>query len=239
MKKIAVGVISAMVGGAMLLSGGAASAQQKTSDVDIQSISPNPVVVPKGGERDAFIRVDATSDVDKVVVKVQPEGESFRTLSEKTVTRESWRFAVSFNSNDPEGKWSAIAEGFNKDGKKVAEDKAFFSVDIEEGKADTRITRFNADPYKVRKGKYVHFNGRLQVNDGGWEGARGEKVHIYYRANGYSTWKWVASDRTSWGGKFYAKARAWKSGTYKAVFKGDDDLKGSESRRDYVRVVRW
>ncbi|MFI9553188.1 hypothetical protein [Nonomuraea endophytica] len=239
MKKIAVGVISAMVGGAMLLTGGAASAQQKTSSVDIQSISPNPVVVPKGGEEDAFIRVNASSDVDKVTVKVQPEGDSFRTLSEKTVTQHSWRFAVSFDSNDPEGKWSAIAEAW-KDGKKVAEDKAYFSVDIEDDtKADSRITRFSADPFKVRKGKYITYSGRLQADDDGWEGARGEKVNIYYRANGYSTWKWVASGKTGWGGKFYAKSRAWKSGTFKAVFNGSDELNGSESRRDYVRVVRW
>ncbi|MFI6501169.1 hypothetical protein [Nonomuraea typhae] len=240
MKKIAVGVVSAMVGGAMLLTGGTATAQTRAASVEIQSISPNPVVVPKGGETTAYIKVNASSDVEKVTVKVRPEGNTFRALTDKTVTQQSWRFTTLFDSNDYEGKWSAIAEAFNKDGKKVAEDTAYFSVDIEEGgKSDTRITRFNADPYKVRKGKSIHFSGRLQVDDDGWEGVRGEKVDIYYRANGYSSWKWVASGKTKWGGKFYAKTRAWKSGTFKAVYEGSDELNSSESGRDYVRVVRW
>ncbi|WP_327087132.1 hypothetical protein OIE66_33110 [Nonomuraea sp. NBC_01738] len=238
MKKIAVGIISALVGGAMLLSGGTASAHTRTSTVEIRDISPNPVVVKAGGETTAYFKVDASSDIDKVTLKAQPEGE-YRALREKSVNAsESWRFSITFNDGDAAGKWSAIAEAYNKDGKKVAEDKAYFSVDIEKGKAETRISRFTADPYKVRKGKSIYFSGRLQVDDEGWEGVRGERVNVYYRANGSSGWKWVASAKTKWGGKFSTKTRAWRSGTFKAVYNGNDELDGATSRADYVRVTR-
>ncbi|GAA0943540.1 hypothetical protein [Nonomuraea longicatena] len=238
MKKIALGLVAATVGGAMLLSGGSALAQQRTSSVEIKDITPNPVSVKQGGETTAYFKVGASSDVDKVTLRVRLDGQ-FRTLSEKTVSDRNWRFSVDFNDSD-EGRWTAIAEAF-KDGKKVAEDTAAFAVEVEDaGKADTRITRFTADPYKVRKGKSIHISGRLQADEDGWEGASGEKVGIYYRANGNSGWKHIGTTTTKWGGKFNASTRAWKSGSFKAVFEGTDELNGSESGSDYVRVYkRW
>ncbi|MBN6052354.1 hypothetical protein JYK22_10465, partial [Nonomuraea sp. RK-328] len=238
MRKIAVGIVSALVGGAMLVSGGStAMAKTKASTVDIRDISPNPVVVKGDSETEAFFKVDASSDVDNVKLSVTPL--SVRTLrAQEAKQLESWRFSVPFNADDPEGKWRATAQAF-KDGKVVATDEAVFSVEVQEEKAETRISRFSADPYKVRKGKSVWFSGRLQVDDDGWEGVRGERVNVYYRANGSSGWKWVASADTKWGGKFTAKSRAWKSGTFKAVYEGNDELQGSESRTDYVRVVSW
>lgn len=239
MRKIAVGIISALVGGAMLVSGGsAASAQAKrASTVEIRDISPNPVVVGGDDETRAYFKVDASSDVQKVTLSVVPEGA--RTLRAKDVQeQQGWRFSVPFNANDPAGKWKATAAAFDKDGKQVASDSAYFSVEVKQGKADTRIVRFSADPDRVRKGRTIEFSGRLQVNDDGWEGARGEKVNIYYQANGSSGWKWVASSKTRWGGKFNAETRAWKSGQFKAVFDGTDELSGSESRTEYVKVYR-
>ncbi|MET7463152.1 hypothetical protein [Nonomuraea sp. NPDC005501] len=238
MRKIAVGIVSTLVGGAMLVSGGsAAMAKTKAATIDIRDITPNPVVVKDGGETEAFFKVDASSDVDNVKLSVSPLG--VRTLRAQEAKQiESWRFSVPFNSDDAEGKWRATAQAF-KDGKVVATDEAVFSVEIEEGKAETRVSRFSADPYKVRKGKSIWFSGRLQVDDDGWEGVRGEKVNVYYRANGSSGWKWVASGTTKWGGKFTAKTRAWNSGTFKAVYDGNDELDGSTSRTDYVRVYTW
>ncbi|GGO68992.1 hypothetical protein [Nonomuraea cavernae] len=241
MKKFAVGIVSALVGGTMLVSGGAAaSAQTKAPTVEIQNISPNPVIVRGNNETEAFFKVAASSDVEKVTLTVEPQG--FHTLRAKDVKAlESWRFAVPFNKYDPEGKWKATATGEDKDGKIVVSDSAYFYVDVRKGKADTRITRFSADPYKVRKGKSIYFSGRLQVDDHGWEGLRGQPVKVLYRANGSSGWKWVASTKSTWGGKFTAKSRAYKSGTFKAVYSGDRKLQSAESRTDYVRVYgsRW
>ena len=48
MRKLAVGIISAMAGGTMLMSGGVATASTTTKaapEVEIVDISPNPVVV--------------------------------------------------------------------------------------------------------------------------------------------------------------------------------------------------
>ncbi|MEQ4718830.1 hypothetical protein [Nonomuraea sp. B19D2] len=237
MRKIALGIVSALVGGAMLVSGaGAASAATKTdTQLKIRDISPNPVVVKAGAETTAYFDIGASSDVKKVELSVAPE--SVRTLRAKDVKDlEGWRFAVGFSEGDATGKWSATAVAFDSAGKEIAKDTAFFSVELEEGKAETRISRFSADPYKVRKGRTIEFSGRLQVDDEGWEGVRGEKVNIYYRANGSNGWKWVASAKTRWGGKFYAETRAYKSGTFRAVFNGTDELEGAKSRTDYVRV---
>ncbi|HEX4817221.1 MAG TPA: hypothetical protein VFV66_31140 [Nonomuraea sp.] len=223
----------------MLVSGaGAASATKADARVWIRDVTPNPVVVKPGAETTAYVHVRATSDVSKVVLTVIPTGAEMRIMQAKEPkVLESWRFSVGFTENDPAGKWKATATAYNAKGEEVAKDDAFFAVEIEEGKAETRITRFSADPYKVRKGKSIYFSGLLQeLEHGDWDGVRGEKVHIYYRANGSSGWKWVASDRTDRWGKFYAKTKAYRSGTFRAVFPGDSELEGTKSRTDYVRV---
>ncbi|MGP3954455.1 hypothetical protein ACTWPT_00550 [Nonomuraea sp. 3N208] len=238
MRKIALGIVSALVGGAMLVSGaGAASATKTDTQLKIRDITPNPVVVKAGAETTAYFDIGASSDVQKVELSVAPADNGFRTMRTKDVKDlEGWRFAIGFNENDPDGKWKATAVAFDSAGKELAKDEAFFAVEIHKGKADTAIWNFRADPYKVRKGKSIYFSGRLVVNDDGWEGVRGEKVNIYHRANGSSAWKWVASDWTGRGGKFYAQAKAYRSGTFRAVYAGDDELEPAKSRTDYVKV---
>ncbi|GAA2205979.1 hypothetical protein GCM10009850_014370 [Nonomuraea monospora] len=226
----------------MLVSGaGIASAATKAdTQLVIRDISPNPVVVKKGSETTAYFDVGASSDVQKVELSVAPAENNFRTLRTKDIKDlEGWRWAIGFNENDYAGKWKATAVAFDKDGKEIAKDDAFFSVEVEKGKLETTISRFSADPSKVRKGKSIHFSGRLLADDDGWEGVRGEKVNIYYKASYRSGWKWVASDWTGRGGKFYAKTKAYKSGTFRAVYAGDDELEGAKSRSDYVRVYSW
>ncbi|MEV6032292.1 hypothetical protein AB0L65_14140 [Nonomuraea sp. NPDC052116] len=237
MRKIALGIVSALVGGAMLMSGAstASAATKVDTQLKIRDIDPNPVVVEPGSETTAYFDIGASSDVKKVELSVAPEGA--RTLRAKDVKDlEGWRFAVGFTEGDPQGKWQATAVAFDSAGKEIAKDTAFFSVELEKSKSETRISRFSADPYKIRKGRTIEFSGRLQVDDDGWEGVRGEKVDVYFRANGSSGWKWVASAKTKWGGKFYAETRAYKSGTFRAVFNGNDELDGSKSRTDSVRV---
>ncbi|MEW9547458.1 hypothetical protein [Nonomuraea sp. NPDC050783] len=239
MRKIAVGFVSALVGGTMIVTGaGAASATTTKADTRlyIRSVTPNPVVVKKGEESTAYIHVRAGSDVEKVEVSVAPV-DGVRTFAAKSVKPlESWRFSVGFTDADPAGKWKATAVAFDKAGKQVSTDDAFFSVELAKTKADTRVSRFSAEPYKVRKGRSISFSGRLQVDDHRWEGVRGEKVNIYYRANGHSGWKWVTSTTTKWNGKFYATTKAYRSGWFRASFAGNDELNGSTSSADYVRV---
>lgn len=243
MNRIAVGLVSAVVGGTLLLSGGTAMAAQTAVEVDLVKINPNPVVVPKGGEATVEIDAIASTDTVKVELTVRPVSDQPRTLVAKEPKLvhdgQHWVFTVPFNAGDPSGTWRATVIATDKDGK-TDTDKATFGVEVKSGKLDTRIARFDAAPEPVRKGKTLYFSGRLQANDDGeWDGVKGADVAIYFRANGHSGWKWVADADTRWNGKFYAKARAWRSGHYKAVFEGDDDLNGSTSARDYVRIKRW
>ncbi|MET9343412.1 MULTISPECIES: hypothetical protein [unclassified Nonomuraea] len=238
MKKIAAGLIAAAMGGALLVTGGTAAQARTTLDVQIHDIQPDPVVVAKGGETTATFFVEATKDA-KVELRVEPVSD-IRTFAAKNVSvipnGDNWKFTVPFSSGD-EGKWRAIATATK--GGETDRDKATFDVEVKGGKADTRITSFRANPDPVKKGRSIWFSGRLQVDDEGWDGLRGGEVEIYFRANGSSGWKYVTSTETRWGGKFSAKTRAWKSGTFKAVYDGDDETNGSESRTDWVRVYSW
>ncbi|MEV2268882.1 hypothetical protein [Nonomuraea africana] len=238
MKKIAAGLIVATMGGALLVTGGTAAQARAALDVQIEDINPDPVVVAKGGEATASFYVDATQGAH-VELKVEPVGD-VRTFAAKSVSAipdgARWKFTVPFNSGD-EGKWRATATA-KKDGE-TDRDKAYFEVEVQGGKADTRITGFKASPDPVKKGRSLWFSGRLQANEDGWDGVRGGEVEIYFRANGSSGWKYVTSTESRWGGKFSAKTRASKSGTFKAVYEGDDDTNGSESRSDWVRVYSW
>jgi hypothetical protein len=245
MRKIAVGLVAAVASGTMLLSGGSAVAATATKapTLKIVDISPNPVVVKRGGETVATFSIKASPRIAKVELSVEPVGAKARTLRAKEVKPlENWRFSVPFTAHDPEGKWRAIAVAFDKKGKRVAHDSAHFFVDVRKGwtKADTRIVGFDAKDNTVRKGKWIQLSGRLQYERGHhWRNAAGEKVHIYYKASGSSVWKWVDSDRTDRWGKFDSKIRATKSGSFKAVFKGDRKLDDTTSRPEYVRVYGW
>ncbi|MEV0596319.1 hypothetical protein [Nonomuraea cavernae] len=109
---------------------------------------------------------------------------------------------------------------------------------VQVDKADTRLIKFNAYPEPVKRGKYVKFRGKLQVDDeGSWEGYSG-KVRLYFKPAGSRTWQYVKSTWSNDSGKVYTKVKGWKSGWWKLVFRGDDDTWGDTSRRDYVRVKR-
>jgi hypothetical protein len=102
----------------------------------------------------------------------------------------------------------------------------------------TRISHFNASPGVAWKGHTIGFTGRLEVrNDDHWRGDGREKVAIYYRSYGSTTWKQVASDWTDRHGVFHAKTRAVASGQFRAVYAGDDNADDSKSRTDSVRVI--
>ncbi|MFJ2033392.1 hypothetical protein [Streptosporangium sp. NPDC087985] len=240
MKRIAVGLLSAAVGGSLLLSAGTASAERTALSVRIDNVSPNPVIVKKGEDTRVTIEV-RTTEATRVELRLKPVSDQLRTLNvrEPKIIQEGdlWRFSTSFDENDFEGRWLAIAEAYDKDGKK-ATDQVNFSVKREvQEKIATRLTGFRASPSRVRKGRWVYFTGRLQISESrSWHGVRNEKVEIYFRPPGSSAWKWATSTRTDWQGGFRAKARASRNGEYRAVFEGSDRLDGSTSRSSGVRV---
>jgi hypothetical protein len=240
-KRIAVGVLSTVMGGSLLLTAGAGTASATSAElaVKIANVNPNPVVVKQGQETRVTVEVRTTEAV-RVELRLKPDSDQARTLAqeEPKLLHEGdlWRFVASFDKSDYEGRWLAIADAYDKNGKK-ATDQVNFSVKHEAGKVETRLNRFSADPESVRKGRWVHFAGRLQVRENSrWKGLDDEEVEIYFRSRGSSAWKYVTSADTDHRGRFYAKARAFRSGEFRAVFEGDDELGESASRSDWVRV---
>ncbi|WP_214319891.1 hypothetical protein [Nonomuraea sediminis] len=105
-------------------------------------------------------------------------------------------------------------------------------------KSDSRLIKFDAYPEPAKRGHYLRFKGKLQIDDAGtWEGY-GAKVRLYFKPKGSSHWQYVKTVWSTGSGKIYTKAKAWKSGTWKMVFRGDADFYGDTSRLDYVRVKR-
>ncbi|MFG1706699.1 hypothetical protein ACFLIM_26270 [Nonomuraea sp. M3C6] len=105
-------------------------------------------------------------------------------------------------------------------------------------KADTRLIKFNAYPEPVKRGKYLKFKGKLQVDDEGtWEGYSG-RVALYFKPLGSKKWQYVKTTWSSDSGRLYTKVKGWNSGHWRFVFGGDEDTYGSTSRKDYVRVKR-
>ncbi|MEU0520702.1 hypothetical protein [Streptosporangium sp. NPDC006007] len=242
MNRIAVGLLSAAVGGSLLLSAGTASAERTALSVRVDSVNPNPVVVENGRDTGVTIEV-RTTEATRVELRLKPVSDRFRAqdVREPKIMHEGdlWRFSTSFDENDFEGRWLAIANAYDKDGRKVT-DQVNFSVKQEQReKAETRLSSFRAGPQPVRKGRWVYFTGRLQVDDDRrWQGVEDEEVAIYFRSNDSNTWKWVASGDTERKGRFNARARALRSGEYRAVFEGNDELDESASRSAWVRVWR-
>ncbi|MBG0831024.1 hypothetical protein HS041_25010 [Planomonospora sp. ID67723] len=105
-------------------------------------------------------------------------------------------------------------------------------------RADSRVVKFNASPEPVRHGRYLKFTGKLQVRDDwGWDG-HSAKVGLYFKPKGSHKWYYVKSAWSAESGKLSTGAKAYQSGYWKFVFKGDEDFYGDSSRSDYVRVKR-
>ncbi|GAA3447893.1 hypothetical protein [Planomonospora venezuelensis] len=108
----------------------------------------------------------------------------------------------------------------------------------EPDRADSRVIKFNASPEPGRYGRYLKFRGALQVRDDwGWDGHRA-KVGLYFKPKGSHKWYFVKTTWSTGSGKLSTKAKAYNSGYWKFVFKGDEDFYGDSSRSDYVRVRR-
>ncbi|MBG0812635.1 hypothetical protein [Planomonospora sp. ID82291] len=245
-KKIAAGALATAASASLVVTMGAGTASATAADlsVNISEVSPNPVVVR--GDRDVKVTIEIrTTEAEKVELRLRPDTDAPHTLKAKEpeLVREGelWRFVTTFDKSDHRGRWIAVADAYGKDGKKLT-DTAGFTVKYVERwrRADTRLVGFNASPEPVRKGRSVYFSGRLEARDRWeWNGVRHEEVEIYFRADRSSAWKYVTSADTRWDGEFRAKARAVRSGEFRAVFDGDRRLDDSSSRPDWVKVKRW
>ncbi len=111
-------------------------------------------------------------------------------------------------------------------------------VSVRRPSLDTRIVRFDASPDEVKKGEKVSAEGVLLVEDGRrWDGLRGKRVEIQFKAKGEREWSRVGSDRTDRRGRFGEDVTAEASGWFRAVYDGGRGLKDSASRPAFVEVT--
>jgi len=243
MNKLTAGFLAAALGGAMLVSGGAAQATVTHTDLraSIDDISPDPVIVTKTGTTTVTIDVVTDDSAESVELQVRPIGDTLKSTPSivKPVEHDNhWIFTVPFTGEDFLGKWLATATASDGHGKTVVDTDKFL-VKAAQTKADTRITRFSASPDPVRKGKTIWLKGRLQVNDEGWGGLEDAPVSVYFRASNSNVWKWVAKGTTNYRGYFTTSTKAVRSGTFRASYSGSADTNSSQSSTDWVRVYRW
>ncbi|NRQ39430.1 hypothetical protein HII36_47540 [Nonomuraea sp. NN258] len=228
------------------------------------SVSDSDRVDVRFGERDSrIVRFDASPEpVDKgaritlsgnllvegrdgvrgqrVSIFFKPGGAHRWQYVTSTFTGRHGRFATSVTA-ETSGWWRASYRGApGVDGTSSAADwvRVVLPPPPPPEKADTRLIKFNAYPEPVKRGRYLRFSGKLQVDDDGvWAGYRAQ-VALFFRPAGSSKWQFVRTTWSNGSGKLYTKVKAWKSGSWRFEFRGDEDTRGDVSRRDYVRVKR-
>lgn len=180
---------------------------------------------------------------------------------------DSWDRTVSLSRKDSDGPWIVTVTALGYDGKRVQQHAYFNVKHVKwdkpkkpKGPRLTRIVDFDAGPEPVRKYRKLTLSGKLQsarCNSGwyfsgstvvfkaghcgaGWHDWRRlawKDIHVFFQKKGSRHWKYVDTISTNPDGSFYTKVRAYTSGTWKVVYKGDRGLQGSEAV-DYVKVIR-
>lgn len=107
-------------------------------------------------------------------------------------------------------------------------------VDVRRRDLGSTIAGFDASPEPVDQGDRLSFTGALRVEGRG--GLAGERVSIFFKADGARRWEYVTSDVTGRHGRFHASAEAVASGWWRAEFRGSRGISGSTGVADWVRV---
>ncbi|GLW08189.1 hypothetical protein Misp01_33190 [Microtetraspora sp. NBRC 13810] len=200
-------------------------------------VSPGAVVVGRFPATARF-SFTTTGSAENVTLQVRAPGIGVGSqvkLDSRSLGggRTAWWGSKSFDTGSPAGTWTLLAVASNKDGEnsKNGEFKVVQS-------RDTRIAGFRVAPQTVRKGADLSVAGRLQIQDGSrWEGHRGQRVNILFKADDSRRWERVTTDRTDGFGGFRATVPAKSSGWWKAEYDGGFAAKGSESDGERVRVI--
>ncbi|MFB4285373.1 MULTISPECIES: hypothetical protein [unclassified Nonomuraea] len=157
--------------------------------------------------------------------------DSYREVTKVTTGRGGW-FGARVRA-DATGWWraefatTATARGTVSDADRV---------DVRRGNRASSIAGFDARPEPVDKGDKLTFTGALRVE--GRDGVSGQRVAVYFRADGSHRWEYVTSAVTGRHGRFWASASAQTSGWWRAEYRGARGVNGSVSDADWVRVVQ-
>jgi hypothetical protein len=230
----AVAVALAMAAGAIALAPPAtASAAPAVGDV---TVNPDPIVV-NGPAVDAVFTL-VTKEADRAELQIKAPGAGAWTPL--TLTRSDdggqtkWTATRQFDRDSRPGRWSVLAIAHGAGGASDSDNSGF----VVRRTLDTRIAGFDASPEPVFRGGNVVVRGQLRIEGRrGWDGYRGQRVAILFKADESYGWRRVASDWTDRNGRFWASVPARWSGSWKAEYDGRDGVRGSDSRSDHVRVI--
>ncbi|MFD5323730.1 hypothetical protein [Streptomyces sp. NPDC127092] len=104
-------------------------------------------------------------------------------------------------------------------------------------RTETRVTGLKASPDPVAKGSTITVTGSLQqYTSGAWRGLGSQSVSIWYKKWGTTTWKQVASGKSSSTGAVSLKTTATADGWYQIRYYGDGTHFQTFSGQDWVDV---
>ncbi|AQZ60491.1 unnamed protein product [[Actinomadura] parvosata subsp. kistnae] len=155
--------------------------------------------------------------------------DNYREVTKVTTGRGGW-FGARAEANAT-GWWRAE---FAATGTARASVSDADRVDVRRAALGSRIAGFDATPEPVDKGDTLSFSGALRVEDRG--GLAGQRVSIFFKADGSRRWEYVTSDVTGRHGRFSASAEAVTSGWWRAEYRGARGINGSVSEADWVKV---
>ncbi|MEU0520786.1 hypothetical protein [Streptosporangium sp. NPDC006007] len=230
-------------------------ARSETDRVDVKAALRQSRIVDFGARPDPVDRGDRISVRGRLLLDTQYGWEGYRDRKVVILFRadDAYRWtAVATDWTDGHGRFGADltatrsgdwraefagAEGVEGAGSATGHVTVLTPGPAPE-RADSRIVRFNASPEPGRYGRYLTFTGSLQVRDGhGWEGY-GAKVRLYFKPKGSHKWQYVKTTRAADSGRILTKAKTYRSGYWRFVFKGDHDFYGDTGASDHVKVVR-
>jgi hypothetical protein len=154
-------------------------------------------------------------------------------LLEGTASDGLWATSFLWYRTARPGTWTVRATAGVEGGEDVISEPVTFQL-----KRNTVISKFNATE-PVRKGYSTTASGtliRLDPAARAYVGYSGKTVSIQFRASGTSTYRTVATVKTSSTGKFSKKVVATRDGRWRAVFGGTTYYMSSVSASDYVDV---
>ncbi|GGK67018.1 hypothetical protein Sme01_09980 [Sphaerisporangium melleum] len=207
-------------------------------ETDLADFGASPEPIAKGGRLtlDGRLLINGTGGWkgykgQKVYIAFRAVGASGYTRV--AADRTDWRGRFSAGvAAERDGWWRAEYDGSAVAHKTVSDSDR---VDVR-ARAGSRIAGFDVSPRTADAGDRITARGRLEADSRGWDGVRGKKVDLLFRADGSRSWDVVGHDWTDRGGRFLIGAGAETSGWYRAVFAGTSGVKGSGSRAVHVTV---
>ncbi|MFF9091779.1 carboxypeptidase-like regulatory domain-containing protein [Streptomyces sp. NPDC014802] len=104
-------------------------------------------------------------------------------------------------------------------------------------RTDSRVQSLKASPDPVRKGSAITVTASLQHYTGGaWRGLGNQPVSVWFKQWGKSTWKQVATGKSTSTGAVSVRTAASADGWYQVRYAGDATHLQSTSGQDWVDV---